>query len=68
MEALHAFDQRHRSVRVDADDRTPEDYDANTEPTAECKGVYIKASIAADGGSYTLQIGEEGKPRTYQTR
>jgi hypothetical protein len=68
VKSLQAFYQLHRNVDLNADEQTAAAYIANTEPTADCKGVYIKASIAADGKSYTVQIGAEGKPRTYKTR
>ena len=44
------------------------EYIANVESTAQCRGTYIKASVAPDGNSYTVQIGAEGKPRTFQVR
>jgi hypothetical protein len=30
--------------------------------------VWVKASVAPDGRAYTVQIGEDGASRTYQTR
>ena len=66
--SLQALYQLHRNVNLTADQQTPAEFIANTEPTADCKGVSIKASVAADGKSYTVQIGTNGKLRTYQTR
>ncbi|MBT4866097.1 MAG: MBL fold metallo-hydrolase [Planctomycetaceae bacterium] len=68
VKSLRALYQLHRNVKLKADEQTAAAYIANTEPTTDCKGVYVKASIAADGGSYTVQIGADGKPRTYKTR
>lgn len=46
----------------------------NTKPSMianmdeKCKGEFIHLSVAPDGKSYTVQIGEHGKPVRYQTR
>jgi hypothetical protein len=68
VKSLQALYQLHRNVTLTADQQTPAELIANTEPTADCKGVFIKASVARDGNSYTVQIGSDGKSRTYQTR
>lgn len=68
VKSLQALYQLHRNVKLEADEQTPAEFIANTEPTTDCKGVFVKASVAADGESYTVQIGAEGKPRMYQTR
>lgn len=66
--SLQALYQLHRNVNLTADQQTPAEFIANTEPTADCKGVSIKASVAPDGKSYTVQIGVDGQSRMYQTR
>lgn len=66
--SFQALYQLHRNVNLKADEQTPAEFIANPQPTAECKGVWVKASVAPDGESYTLQIGPDGKPRIYQTR
>jgi beta-lactamase superfamily II metal-dependent hydrolase len=68
VKSLQALYQLHRNVQLKPDEQTPPGFIANTEPTADCKGVWVKTSVAADGKSYTVQIGPEGPPRTFATR
>ena len=60
--------QTHRSL-VDSDPahNTAEAMIANFEETADCKGNWIKASVAADG-KFTLTNGRNGFSKTYQAR
>jgi len=64
--SLKALYQLHRNVQLPEDQQSP--FIANTEPTANCAGVWVKASVAPDGLNYTVQIGPDGEVRTYQTR
>lgn len=66
--SLKALYQLHRNVRLKPEEQTPEDFIANLGETASCQGQWVKASVAPDGASYTLQIGPEGKPVEYRTR
>ncbi len=68
IKSLQAMYQLHRNVKLAANEQAPPENIANSEETANCKGVWVKASVAKDGGSYTVQVGPEGKPKTYQTR
>ena len=68
VKSLKALYQLHKNVKLTAEQQTPKAYIANQETTANCRGVFVKASIAADGNSYTVQIGADGKPQTYRTR
>jgi len=68
VKSLQAQFQLHRNVDLPEGDQAPSDFIANSEPTAECHGVHIKASIAPDGKSYTVQIGPDGKVHTFETR
>ncbi|MDB5386317.1 MAG: Metallo-beta-lactamase superfamily protein [Planctomycetaceae bacterium] len=68
LKSLEAAFQLHRNVDLSPADQTPAEYIANTEPSSECKGRSIKASIAPGGGSYTVQILPDGKVWTFQTR
>jgi beta-lactamase superfamily II metal-dependent hydrolase len=68
VESLKAWYQLHRNVALDADSQTPAEFIANSDPTESCQGTWVKASVAPDGTSYTLQIGPEGEQRTYRTR
>lgn len=66
--SFQALYQLHRNVDLKEDQQTPPEFIANTENTTDCKGTWVKASVAADGESYTVQIGAEGKAKTYRTR
>jgi beta-lactamase superfamily II metal-dependent hydrolase len=68
VKSLQALFQLHRNIKLKADQQTPAKFIANSGTTADCRGVLVKASIAPDGGSYTVQIGVDGKERTYVTR
>ena len=68
VKSLQALYQLHRNVALPAEDQTPAEFIANTEPTANCQGVWVLASVAPDGQSYTVQIGKEGAARTYACR
>ncbi len=67
-ESLKALYQLHRNVNLGPDLQTPVDFIANRGPTQGCTGVWIKARIAPDGQSYTVQIGAEGGPQIYKSR
>ena len=68
VKSLQALYQLHRNIKLDATGQTPPEFIANSETTANCRGTYVKASVAADGKSYTVQIGPDGKTKTYKTR
>jgi competence protein ComEC len=68
VQSLQAIYQLHRNIKLKAAEQTPAKFIANSGTTADCQGVLVKASIAPDGGSYTVQIGVDGKERTYVTR
>lgn len=68
VKSLKALFQLHRNVKLDAAGQTPAGFIANSGQTEGCQGTWIKASVSADGGSYTVQIGPEGRPRTFQSR
>lgn len=67
-ESLKDLYQLHENIKLDEAKQTPKEFIANTGRTADCQGTWVKASVAPDGKSYTVQIGPEGKVRTYQTR
>jgi competence protein ComEC len=58
--------QLHRNVALSAEEQTPSEFIANTEPTVNCSGQWIKASVLPDGKSFTVQIGKDGETKTYQ--
>lgn len=68
VQSLKALYQLHRNVALPADQQTPAEFIANDSDTEGCEGVWVKASVAPDGKSYTVQIGAEGTPATYATR
>jgi len=68
VKSLQAMYQLHRNVKLADSEQAPAENIANTEETTRCKGNWIKASVAADGSSYTIQVGEAGRPRAFQTR
>ena len=68
VKSLQHWYQLHRNVKLEADEQTPAEFIANSEPTVNCDGVWVKASVAPDSESYTIQIGPDGKQRTYETR
>ena len=65
---LRAQFQLHRNIKLLPAEQAPADHIANSGTTDECKGVYIKASVAPDGKSYTVQIGPDGKVHTFDVR
>lgn len=66
--SLQAMYQLHFNTKLAEADQAPAENIANKAETANCKGNWIKASIAPDGSSYTVQVAADGKPRTFQTR
>ncbi len=68
VESLRHWYQLHRNVNLADDAQAPKEFIANSEPTVNCEGVWVKASVASDGESFTVQIGTDGKPQTYHTR
>ncbi len=68
VKSLKAQFQLHRNVRLADKDQAPAEFIANSGTSADCQGVYVKASIAPDGSSYTVQIGPDGKVYAFDTR
>jgi competence protein ComEC len=66
--SLQHWYQLHRNVKLADDAQAPAEFIANSEPTVNCEGIWVKASVAPDGKTYSVQIGPEGMQRTYQTR
>jgi hypothetical protein len=57
--------QVHRALRIPKEINTDEKRIANLEPTDECKGNMLKASVASNG-SYTVTNLRNGFSKTYQ--
>lgn len=68
VKSLQAWYQLHRNVKLSSAEQAPAERIANHEETAACRGAWIKASVAPDGESFTVQVGPEGTPREFATR
>ncbi len=68
VKSLEHWYQLHRNIKLKPDEQTPAEFILNQETTVDCPGGYVKASVAPDGKSYTIQLGEDGPIRKYQTR
>lgn len=66
--SLQAMYQLHRNIKLADSEQAPADFIANQEDTNTCKGNWIKASVAKDGSSYTVQVGAKGTPKEFRTR
>lgn len=67
-ESLRHLYQLHRNVTLEADDQTPAEFIANSEPTENCEGTGVKATVAANGTSYEVQIGQGRTRNKYESR
>jgi beta-lactamase superfamily II metal-dependent hydrolase len=67
VKSLQALYQLHRNVNLGPDEQAPREYVANHGETSGCQGIWVKASVASDGESYTVQIGLQGKRRRFAT-
>ena len=61
---LEAVWQSHLALANDKDHNTSEDMIANPEPTAECKGYSLKASVARNG-AFTITNARNGFSKKY---
>lgn len=68
VKSLKHLYQLHQNVNLAADQQAPGKFIANVGKLGECDGVFVKMSVAPNGTSYTVQIGEDGKARKYKTR
>jgi beta-lactamase superfamily II metal-dependent hydrolase len=68
VKSLQASFQLHRNVQLTDGEQTPADFIANGGQTEGCQGRLIKASVAPDGKSYTVQVGLDGKPHAFNCR
>jgi competence protein ComEC len=64
--SLKAAYQLHRNVQTSESQNTDKAFIANSEEA--CQGQFIKASVAPGGKLYTVQIGEKGAPRKFQSQ
>ncbi len=69
IKSLQAVYQLHRNVKLKPDEQTPAEFIANNvDDSGSCQGVFVKASVAPGGESYTVQIGLDGAKREFKTR
>jgi competence protein ComEC len=66
VKGMEAFYQLHRNIDSSLAENAPLERIANVNP--ECKGEYIKLSVAPSGQSYTVTVGSQGKPERYASR
>lgn len=66
VEGIEAIYQLHKNVTVGEAENTEPAFIANKEE--KCRGESITLSVAADGKSYSVKVGSEGKPREYKVR
>lgn len=60
--------QSHRTLTDDAAHNTDEALIANLTEEDDCRGHWIKATVAPDGRSWSMTNGRTGYSRTYQSR
>jgi len=60
--------QSHRAMMDDAAHNTDEPLTANLTEDAECRGHWLKATVAADGRSWTMTNGRTGYSRNYLSK
>ncbi|HEV8058997.1 MAG TPA: MBL fold metallo-hydrolase [Gemmataceae bacterium] len=65
---IQAIYQMHRNLSVGQQENTDPDLIANQGPSDQCTGEGIRLSVAADGKSYEVLVGHQGKPRRFETR
>jgi competence protein ComEC len=63
---VRAIYQMHRNLKVGPQENTEAAFIANAEE--KCRGEMIRLAVAADAKSYTVTVGQNGKPRRYETR
>ena len=60
--------QSHRALDTDAAYRADDDLTANLSAEDDCRGHWIKATVDAEGRSYSLTNGRNGASRAYLSR
>ena len=68
VKSLQALYQLHRNISIPSAEQTPADFIANSGGTAGCEGVFVKASVAPNASTFTVQIGANGPARLYHVR
>jgi len=68
VKSLQALFQLHRNIKLKPDQQTSVEYIANDGTTADCKGVYVKASVAADARRTPCRSPVRKKVHEFKTR
>jgi len=68
VKSLQDWFQLHLNVDLEPALQAPAGFIANSASTADCKGEWVKATVAADGKTYAVQIGADGDKHQYKTR
>ncbi len=63
--SLRALYQLHKNASTSAAENTDPDLIANRDPKG---GQFIKVSVALDGSKYTVQIGEDGPVKAFESK
>ncbi len=66
VEGIEAIYQLHKNLTVGEAENTDAAFIANKE--ADCKGEGISLSVAADGKTYAVTVGGDGKAKEFKTR
>ena len=66
VEGIEAIYQLHKNLTVGEAENTDAAFIANKE--AECKGEGISLSVAADGKTYAVTVGSDGKAKEFKVR
>lgn len=66
--SIKAMYQVHKNLRKDSENNTTDEYIANKSSRDNCKGHYVKMSVAADGKSYTISIPSHGHSQKFETK
>lgn len=68
VKSLQAMYQLHRNIKLPDSEQAPAENIANQDDTVACKGSWIKASVAKDSSSFSIQVGANGIPKEFRTR
>jgi len=60
--------QGHYATRSNEEQNTAKALIANMDPTEQCEGHWIKASVKKDGSAFTITNSRNGHSKTYQSR
>jgi beta-lactamase superfamily II metal-dependent hydrolase len=63
---IQAIYQMHKNLDVAAQENADPEFIANAEE--KCLGNFIKLAVAPDSKSYTVTVGDKGKPKSFKTR